>query len=81
MAVAGHEGQTLVQTLRAAGANAICIATSPDPSPDVRQRWRVAGAALCLTKPVNPAILGAIARQLVTQGHLPDPLGIRSTPS
>jgi len=77
MSVAGHEGeplvQTLMQTLRAGGANATCIATTPDPSSDVRQPWRMAGAALCLRKPVNPAILGAIARQLVTQGHLRDP--------
>ena len=77
MSVAGHQGQplvqTLMQTLRAAGANTTCIATTPDPSSDVRQPWRMAGAALCLRKPVNPAILGAIARQLVTQGHLRDP--------
>ena len=75
VSVAGHQGQTLVQTLRAAGANATCIATAPNSSPEVRQRGRVAGAALCLRKPVNPAILGAIARQLVTQGHLSDPGG------
>jgi CheY-like chemotaxis protein len=79
MSVAGHAGQTLVQTLVqtlcVAGANATCIATAPDSSPEVRQRGRVAGAALCLRKPVNPAILGAIARQLVTQGHLRDPGG------
>ena len=77
MSVAGHEGQTLVQTLvqtlRAVGADATCIATTPAPSPDVRQRWRGAGAAVCLRKPVNPAILGAIARQLVTHGHVRDP--------
>ena len=73
VSVTGHEGQMLVQTLRATGADATCIATTPRPSPEARQRWRVAGAALCLSKPVNPAILGAIARQLVTQGHLRDP--------
>jgi len=79
MSVAGHQGQplvqTLMQTLRAAGADATCIATTPDPSPEARQHWREAGAALCLSKPVNPTILGAIARQLVTQGHLRDPRG------
>jgi CheY-like chemotaxis protein len=72
VSVVGYEGQTLVQTLRAAGTNATCIAITSDPSPEVRQRWRVVGAALCLRKPVDPAILGAIARQLVTQGHLCD---------
>ena len=73
MSVAGPAGQPLVQTLRAAGATATCIATTPDPCPEARQRWREAGAALCLSKPDNPAILGAIARQLVTGGHLRDP--------
>ena len=83
MSVAGHQGQTLVQTLvqtlRAEGADATCIATTPAttpaPLPDVRRRWRGAGATVCLRKPVNPAILGAIAQQLVMQGHLRDPHG------
>jgi CheY-like chemotaxis protein len=70
----GCDGPTLLTALRAGGCTATFIAMTSDPTPEVRQRCQGAGAAICLPKPVNIAVLVAAAEQLLTHGPLRDPL-------
>ncbi|HYO20083.1 MAG TPA: response regulator [Dermatophilaceae bacterium] len=71
--VSGPGQAALFAALRASGLTATFIATSSDPTPEVRRSCQAAGATVCLAKPVNTAALVAIASQLLTHGHLSDP--------
>jgi len=69
----GHDGPTLLRALRSAGCTATFIAMTSDPTPEVRRRCHAAGAAVCLPKPVDVAVLVATAEQLLTDGPTRDP--------
>lgn len=69
----GEAAPALFVALRASGLTATFIATSSDLTPEVRRSCQASGATVCLAKPVNTAVLVAIARQLLTRGHLSDP--------
>ncbi len=67
-----YDGPTLLQWLRTGGCTATFIAMTSDPTPEVRQRCRDAGATVCLPKPVNVNVLVSTAEQLLTHGPLRD---------
>lgn len=69
----GCDGPTLLRALRSGGCTATFIAMTSDPTPDVRRRCHAAGAAVCLPKPVDVAVLVATAEQLLTDGPTRDP--------
>ena len=64
----GYDGPTLLKALRARGCTAMFITMTSDPTPEVRQRCQSAGAAVCLSKAVDVAVLVATAEQLLSNG-------------
>lgn len=72
VAMPGCDGPTMLKALRDGGCTASFVSMTSDPTADVRARCRDAGAAVCLPKPVDITVLVAMARQLLTNGHVVD---------
>jgi CheY-like chemotaxis protein len=64
----GYDGPTLLKALRTGGCAATFVAMTSDPTLGAMERCKEAGAAICLTKPVNLALLVAMAEHLLTKG-------------